>query len=250
MTNLTAAQLVQVETKVKEIYKKLYEKELDKTLERIKSLEDSVAKLESEKEELKKIVEEKKNNTEAPTWNQLVKEKTVLKQICNENVQEINRITKKEKNVIIHGIEVNVSENHDVTEVAKILKIVKKDLDIKDVKVTRLKTKKPNTIGPVLVELLDTAAKFSVLKGSKNLRGIDEFKKIYINPDLTTLEAALNKKLRDEFKSKNSKLPHGSENRKYGMHTFQGDENESKYFYGIRNSQITRIKVEEANENL
>ena len=84
--------------------------------------------------------------------------------------------------------------------------------------------------------------KLKILKSSKKLKNNGNFPNVYINPDLTKHEMDLTKKLNQEKKDLNHKLPHEEDGKKYGLHKFGKDNNESKFFWGIRDFQLTRIK--------
>ena len=67
---------------------------------------------------------------------------------------------------------------------------------------------------------------------------------MYINPDYTKLELDLIKKLNQERKTKNDELKHGEQGRKYGLYAFGNDKEESKFFWGIRDFELKRIKCQ------
>ena len=82
---------------------------------------------------------------------------------------------------------------------------------------------------------------------ARKLRDNNEYKNVYINPDLTESEAALEKSLRSDRDKKNEELPNVSENGlRYGMHKFNGAA-ESKFYWGIRNRELRKIPVKQAS---
>lgn len=53
-----------------------------------------------------------------------------------------------------------------------------------------------------------------------------------------------NKKLRNDRKNKNDSLSNQDENGlKYGLHKFGNDIVESKFYWGIRNGELKKIKI-------
>ena len=93
---------------------------------------------------------------------------------------ESRREKDKEKiEEILHDLRVND------TKVASVIRVGKVDNDR-----SRL----------LRVECLNTSAKYEILRKSRNLRDIEKYRSIYINPDLTYSQRQRNKTLRDELK--------------------------------------------------
>ena len=86
--------------------------------------------------------------------------------------------------------------------------------------------------------------KIEILRAARKLRDSPEHKNIYINQDLTEAEQAEDKKLRKDRDEKNANLPNTNtnNNKKYGMHKFGEDVSESKFYWGIRNGVVRKIK--------
>ena len=60
--------------------------------------------------------------------------------------------------------------------------------------------------------------------------------------DLTESEMARDKDLRKQRNVKNAELTMGEGHFKYGMTRFGDDEMDSKYYWGIRNGEVRKIK--------
>ena len=112
-------------------------------------------------------------------------------------------------------------------------------------KITRLKkTTTGGKPGNILLECVNKEQKLSILKAARGLRESARYKDVYINSDLTSAQLEQGKKLRLERNDRNSKLTLTDDrNLKYGLHKFGDDQAESKYYWGIRNGEIKKIKV-------
>ena len=135
---------------------------------------------------------------------------------------------RKAKNVILFGVKESSKENVDDMKkedencVFNVLKAIGKE-DIKPTFIKRIKSKKLNIPGPILVELPNEADRNPVLASAKKLAK-SEYKDVYISPDLTEAERLLEYELRTERNKLNQSL-----------------EQSSPFRYGIRNNQIIRI---------
>ena len=116
--------------------------------------------------------------------------------------------------------------------------------DFSESKIKRFKSKESGKPGQILMECDSKETKMSILKAAKNFKNNTAYKSIYINNDLTHAQLELEKKLRKERNEKNSSLPEtGPNNLKYGLHVFGDSGVESKFYWGIRNGELKKIKV-------
>jgi hypothetical protein len=114
---------------------------------------------------------------------------------------------------------------------------------IADCKIARLKSKDNNKHGRILIECKSRQDKIEILKNARNLKDKEEYKQVFINNDLTNAQLDNEKRLRTERNKKNDELEQmGPNGLKYGLYTFT-DGNESKFYWGIRNGKLKRIKV-------
>ena len=236
--------------------------------ERISALEATVLTLKQQVEELqnklsavetankdkdKRIEELEKNhgdaaNQSATFWSKLPKNATNA--ISNIASKESNELARKEKNLIICGLKeqgTNIApEDRADAEKASVVQLLT-SIGINDEnnpKVTRFKSNNNDKPGQILVECSTREIKFEILKAAKKLKDSSHTKGIYINPDLTPAQIASDKKLRKERKELNDKLTlTGEDNLKYGMHKFGTDSIESKFYWGIRNGELKKIKI-------
>jgi hypothetical protein len=153
--------------------------------------------------------------------------------VANATINELQEREKRKKNVIIYGIPESTSATltdkkaDDELKIKEILRVIDKP-DISPVYSRRLKSKDSNKPGPVLVELSDTSLRNPVLLAAKKLREVDEYKSVYISPDLTEAERQLDYKLRQERNKLNAEL---------------GPD--SPFRYGIRGNQVQRFKKQQ-----
>ncbi len=84
------------------------------------------------------------------------------------------------------------------------------------------------------------------IKESKNLKDNEPTKKIYINPDKTTLERLTEKKLREERNKRNAVVENEEEEVEgRGRQRFGIDTNGKKFYWGIRWGILKRVLIAE-----
>ena len=141
---------------------------------------------------------------------------------------------------MIFGLNQGSNAEEDLKEVNKILQAI--DLNIPNKKANCFKASYSSKSSPVQVVLNSKEDKIKVLKAAKKLKENPEFKGIYINADFTKTELDLTKSLNEERKNRNSALPHGEGGKKYGFNLFGNDTDPSKFFWGIRDFELIKIK--------
>ena len=64
-----------------------------------------------------------------------------------------------------------------------------------------------NKLRPILVKLTETHVKWNILKNAKKIKYTEkeEYKKVFIAPDLTLKERKINKELREQLQEKRNK---------------------------------------------
>ena len=172
--------------------------------------------------------------------------------IANEN-KDKERI---EKFVIVSGVVESTSENetekkqHDQDKIEEILTAL--ELSNTDMKqFTRLKinpNRAANVRDPALIRLEFNTKELQnkAIKESKNLKDNEPTKKIYINPDKTTLERLTEKKLREERNKRNAVLENEEEEVEgRGRQRFGIDTNGKKFYWGIRWGILKRVLIAE-----
>ena len=194
---------------------------------------NEISKLRSDFEASKKIVNSPSISND---WVQVIKHGTKAKKpadqmaVANATISEMNERERRRKNIIIHGVPESKKEiltdkrAEDESNIKKILNTIGKS-EIAPVYSRRLKSKDTNKPGPILVEFEDAAIRNPILLAAKKLREVEEYKTVYISPDLTETERALDYELRRQRNEANSKL-----------------EANSPFRYGIRGNQIIRFK--------
>jgi hypothetical protein len=171
----------------------------------------------------------------------------------------VARETKKkdhiENNIIISGIKISQNEQEDdnnhededkVNEILNIINIQRDSIQSqKRIKIKK-KTRATDTTAEkvdwvdsemIRIEFKENETKITALKNAKNLRGNEQAKDCYINPELTESERSIEKQLRDERNKLNAALKYGTGRRTWGV-----DRNGNKYYWGIRGNQLKQIK--------
>ncbi|RNA04642.1 hypothetical protein BpHYR1_049815 [Brachionus plicatilis] len=222
ITNLTDAMTRQVDARIIKAFKTFRTNELVAALGRIKSLEETVARLELT------ITEQ----VEDP-WGST----GTVKCVEGAGVESGSKVK-----LFGYGIS-EISEPNGVKE--EVLSI----LDEIGMKRHGINAKsfrfKPD--GPITVCFESTEVKMKVLKEARNLRNSVNYKKVYIHMDLTKSEMERNKELRKQQFELNMALELGSGYLKYGMHKFSDGEDDAAFYWGIRHSYSSTLWLDVSN---
>jgi myosin heavy subunit len=178
--------------------------DLKKDIKKVEALTKGVDEVKTMKEQLQKLNDfalSQSDNTSKMDEFVEVRFKGKVKEMKAE-VAESMDIEQRKLNVIIHGVEEDAGEAS--VDNAKVMEILNSGLKMKAdnhlVKVCRIG--KPSNDRPRLlkVELKSLEGKIEVLKRAKNLRHSEDFKKVFIVPDLTRKQQLVDKELRDQVK--------------------------------------------------
>lgn len=224
---------------------------LKESIDKFNKLTERVSFLEQENLRKDTIIEELKKSTATSTtlnsqqsniessafWSKLPK--AAISKQCNLITKENNEKSSKENNVMIFGLKIN-ENSEDLQEVDKILKAIDISINIK--KVNRFKSNNTEKAAPIQVILNSKEEKINVLKAAKKLKEKNGLNGIFINPDYTKNEMDLIKSLNAEKKQLNEQLSEEENGKRHGMHKFGKDDAESKFFWGIRDFELKRIK--------
>lgn len=210
--------------------------ENEKLQERIKKLEDENSSLKQKVNDLEKKVSENgpiNQSSGTDSWANVVSNSA--KKTDNQinlllaTAKETKEQNEKEKNLVIFGIklsnktEINDKKADDLTELNKLLDEINFNKN-KVKRSYRLKSKNEKP-GAIIVELNNVIERNEALKAAKSLKNSNEYKSVYINPDLTESQRAQFKRLLSEKKQKNEA---------------NVDEN---FYYVIRNDRVIRINT-------
>ena len=129
----------------------------------------------------------------------------IIRNIARNEVQENNDKKGREQNLVIS----NLDEQHDAeSEVYKILTYLDVAVEVQGIR--RMgRDKKPDKHRPIWVKLADKKERNAVLEKAKKLKDDDNWKKVYINKDMTTAEVNEAYALRQELKAR--RLQEGAE---------------------------------------
>jgi hypothetical protein len=205
--------------------------DVDKLLTEITKLNQKIGMLEE------KIGKQEKTVAGSCDWSGLLK--GTQKQKSSQQVALLQVVAKEQAdkddkalNVVIFGMP-SISTYSDLTE--------KKNLELESVKkifdkigvasssianVRSLRTS--NNSAPLVVKLRTLESKGSVLRSSKKLKSIDEFKKVFINPDLTEVQRKRFKELLEEKKKHNAN---------------RSADEVDKFYFGIRNERVVKLFI-------
>jgi PHD-finger len=115
----------------------------------------------------------------------------------DEVLEEIE-IEKRRLNLVIMGIK---EENEDETAVKDLFTVLVGSKAVKAViSVERIGRTQAGKIRPIRVRMINSDSKLDVLKACSDLRKHEEYKKVYISPDLTRKQQEADKLIRDKLK--------------------------------------------------
>ena len=115
---------------------------------------------------------------------------------------ETLEIGKKRTNIIFHGVEESADAAGDVEKVREILsKGLNLDCERHMGEMYRIGMKKEDKVRPIRLVVKTLEGKIEIIKRAKQLKDVNDFKKIYISPDLTRKQQLEDKELRDKLKS-------------------------------------------------
>ena len=107
----------------------------------------------------------------------------------------------KKQNIIVYNLPEAPEQSSEEQNFADLCKcIVKVDLNIQ--KIFRIGCKDSTRVRPLLVRFTSEDSKLTVLSDAPCLRFHDNYKKVFIAPDITKFERAKHKKLVDELKQR------------------------------------------------
>jgi hypothetical protein len=150
--------------------------------------------------------------------------------VVNAAINEQNERKKREKNVVIYGVEESTKETaadkaaEDKTKVDNIFTAIGKQNTVRT-NIIRLKSRRDGKVGPIIVQLNNIEERNPVLLAAKSLRDKQDYAGIYIGTDMTEAERLLDYQLRKERDKLNGELEEGS-----------------PFRYAIRGNQIKRFK--------
>lgn len=192
-------------------------------------------------EELKRRLDESSDCASSATWSRVVSNgaTTSVTEYTNQQVQLISASAAEQldrelraSNIIIIGLPASTASKpedrveHDKTEVSKLLNLLKTRANVKNVR--RFAGPTREYTGPVQVVLGSQMERNQVLKMAKILKNNSNYSSCFIRPDETTVQRREAKRLREEVKTLNARLPTNSPFR-YGIRD-----------YGIVKRQVTR----------
>jgi len=143
-------------------------------------------------EEVTKTLEVERKNVEKTLEDRKINQNSKdVEEILNDRLKEEEEKKKRSKNLLIFGVEESAgvasteSNQKDKEAINKIMNLLKIN---ENLTITRLGKKKENSIRPLLVTAKDERTKWHIISKGKMLKESEEYKKVYISPDLTQNE--------------------------------------------------------------
>jgi hypothetical protein len=153
-----------------------------------------------------------------------VNSSTVAIPIVTSITREESEKKKREKNIIIFGMNVSIDGSSDSDSVNLLFDNIGADKS-KIKNILRLKQSSNGSIAPpVIVELCEVNDKFAILKAAYSNK--TKINNIFVNLDLTKMEQAKAKELRIQRKSLNDLIT---------------DKSSSDHYFGIRGDLVVKI---------
>lgn len=220
---------------------------------RISELEKKCTEKDNLIKELKNELEQVKKSPAGGTgvtWSTIVNgnrqsdQAQALMASVNKEITEKARI---ENNIIVSGVGIGVDDDEDIRKVDAVLKVLKVDRN-RVRRQRRIKSsdnserRSRGELDMIVLELKDEEAKLTALRNARNLRDTEDLKKVYVNPDKTPSERALERELRAERNRRNEKLSEVSEGRhRYGVKPSGHHRAGKKFYWGIRWNELREI---------
>lgn len=146
--------------------------------------------------------------------------------VLNAISVEQGEIKRKEKNIIIYGL--NTNDANSKSDVEKVFDEIKVDKALINKVVKFKRNNDTNKTAPILVELTNKDVRIEIVKAAKKLKESTSFRNVFINFDLTIAQQALTKQLINERNKLNRELK---------------EQDINNYYYGIRNNKIIKLST-------
>ena len=116
--------------------------------------------------------------------------------VVKEDVEEVLEIERRRMNLVFHGVPETDAE-HDIDQVAEILSTgLHMDFDRHISSMYRIGKIDENKPRPLRIVVNSLDGKKEILSRAKELRNVENFKRMFISPDLTRRQQKVDKELR------------------------------------------------------
>jgi hypothetical protein len=178
------------------------EQALDKAVEDIKAVKAEIIEMSSFSKELDTkleiIIEAKLVESVEELKKSKESEPVMVAGLGRDEVLEEIEIEKRRLNLVIMGIK---EDNEDDAAVKDLFTVLVGSKGVKAVSsVERIGRAQAGKIRPIRVKMINSDSKLDVLKSCSDLRKHEEYKKVYISPDLTRKQQEADKSIRDKLK--------------------------------------------------
>ncbi len=154
---------------------------------------------------------ERKNAILSTQLSELKEMPNALKsELLEESLVESQGRMIRQQNIVIQGLQesdagsLDDRHRHDIVSVKRVVcKLGVTDEVISDVR--RVGRKRRDGARLVVVRMADIHSKRRLLANAKSLKNSPSFKHVYVKPDLTPMQQAIEKRLRDELRERRTK---------------------------------------------
>ena len=173
------------------------EKKTDDACNKMKGMQDEVV-------HVKRATSELETKLDTVIEAKLVTVKQSVKKDVSENLE----IDKRKQNIVVHGMKeddpmMTRTPAQTWMEIAE--RIIGHGLKLDPMKhiveTHRIGSPSQDKVRPLRIKLKSVESKIEVLKRAKCLKDVEEYKKVYISPDLTRDQQLLDKELREKVKA-------------------------------------------------
>jgi hypothetical protein len=202
MTNLTPGQV----TAVEQIFKKATATLMDLVNELQRKVETLEQKNKEQEDKIKELQQQKSEGTAAEITNEKITFAALFKKSSDSHLKLLNVVSdenkqrnKKEKNVIVFGLteskKVNITDkkDDDMNEIKQICEILEVENEVEAI--FRINSKDQGKPKPLVMVLKDKEARNKILQAAKKLKGSDDYKSVFLGPDLTEAQRLKYKEL-------------------------------------------------------
>lgn len=179
-------------------------------MKELKTISGTLNSLQNKINDVENTLQEvlKTQRTQDAEMKNLKQEVLIMKENYDNILAEVENRERRKTNLIISGLpetEVGSADERKENDLSIVKSLFSKIDNSKDKIVSAVfRIGKMTSSRPRLLKVVcsDAESKRSLLSKSKDLRNLHQYKNVYINPDLTPLQQAQNKKLREELKAR------------------------------------------------
>jgi hypothetical protein len=173
--------------------------------------------------------------------NTLQNDKKMAAQLINTITRNTNEKMTRQNNIVVSGVDgINEKEGKSDKQIGELI-LAKLELGSENVKIERIVNKANKAMNLIKFSFDQSSHKRIAFANSNRLNdGIFAANKLYVNNDLTAIEAQVEKNLRIERNRRNGELTNGPTDKRYGVEVEEGVNKDKKFYFGIKNGKIVK----------